>query len=209
MLSGLCNVSVQLTCSVVDENVQLASHGKGPLWQRDYWSVIKNCRISPQEIIEFVREQFEHLSPKELVQFACDFEGKRPLDVGDTLKVKIRMSPECAVRVVNVCNASITLATLKGHPEAGKITFGAYRNDRNDVIFHIRSRARSGSRLDLAGFLTAGDPMQTNTWSDFIDRLAHSVGDGVIGEIVADKREVQDEEQDADLHAPTYIARIE
>ena len=193
----------------MDPEVQLAGHGKGPLWQRDYWSVIKNCRLSPEEIIGLVRDRFEHLSPKELVQFENGSEAKGPLDLGDTLKVRIRMSPECSVRVVNVCSTSITLATLKGHPEAGKITFGSYRNDRNDVIFHIRSRARSGSRLDLVGFLTAGDPMQTNTWSDFIDRLAQSVGDGVVGEIIADKKKVEDEDQDADLYAPTFIARAE
>lgn len=193
----------------MEDDVQLAGHGKGPLWQRDYWTVIKNCRLSPKEVIELVRDRFEHLSPKELVQFENGSETTRPLELGDTLKVRIRMAPECAVRVVNVCSTSITLATLKGHPEAGKITFGAYRNDRNDVIFHIRSRARSGSRLDLAGFLTAGDPMQTNTWSDFIDRLAHSIGDGVVGEIIADKKKVEDEEQDGDLCAPTFIAREE
>ena len=31
----------------------------------------------------------------------------------------------------------ITLGTLEGHPEAGRITFGAYRNERGDVVGNV------------------------------------------------------------------------
>ncbi len=89
------------------------------------------------------------------------------------------------MRVVHLDRQSFTVATLRGHPEAGRITFGAYRNPRGDVIFHIRSRARSSSSTRYFGFLAAGEPMQTSTWGELINRVAASVGEGVIGFIQA------------------------
>lgn len=192
----------------MDEQLQFASDGTGPLLQRDYWAVIHDCRIHPQEIIELLRSKFDQLAPEGLVRFISAARPNQPLSVGDLMEVKIRMTSEVKVRVVDISDLSLTIATVEGHPEAGKITFGAYHNDRGDVIFHIRSRARSSSALHFAGFLTAGDAMQTNTWTDFIDRLAHTVGDGVIGgQIFADKQEVDEQTEDADANTPTFIAR--
>ena len=121
------------------------------------------------------------------------------------------MAGDCRVRVIHRDRNSLTLGTLEGHPEAGRITFGAYRNDRGDVIFHIRSRARASSDLRYAGFVALGEPMQTTTWTDFIDRLAHIAGDGVIGAIHADTSEVTDDEAEdpAAICAPTFAARGE
>lgn len=191
------------------DDVQLAADGTGPLLQRDYWAVLRSRRINPAEVIQVVREQFAEFAPQELAHFRLAADSAGPLCEGSVMNVKIRMGPEARVRVVHQNDCSITIATLRGHPEAGKITFGAYPNDHGDVIFHIRSRARAASAANLAGFLTGGDPMQANTWSEFVDRVAHSVGDGVIRYIHAEKKEVQDEELDADPTAPTLIARGE
>ncbi len=113
------------------------------------------------------------------------------------------------MRVVNRDAQSITLATLAGHPEAGRITFGAYRNDYRDVVFHIRSRARSGSRAHYAGFLTAGEAMQTNTWTDFVQAVAYTFGDGIVGFVHAESRRMSEREEpetDETLCAPTFLA---
>ncbi len=187
-----------------DEGLQLAADGTGPLIQRDYWAVINACQLDPEEVIDIVRRRFRDLAPRELVEFSNP--GKSHLELGDEMEVHIRMGPDFGVRVADVSDLSITLTTLRGHAEAGKITFGCYRNTRGDVIFHIRSRARAKSLLHQIGFLTAADAMQTNTWTDFIDRLAHAVGDGVIGEIFADTCEVDDSEIDAKPDTPTFIA---
>lgn len=191
----------------MDEKIQCASDGTGPLIQRDYWAVIKSCRLEPEEAMELLRKKFDDLAPENLVRFSNASRPHKALTIGDAMTVKIRMAEEVRVKVVHVTDLSLTIATLDGHPEAGKITFGVYRNERGDVVFHIRSRARSRSVMDLAGFLTAGDAMQTNTWSDFIDRLAHTVGDGVHGHIVADKKEVDEEAEDADMKVPTFVAK--
>lgn len=182
--------------------------GAGPLLERDYWAVIRDCRLTCQEIAALVRERFEAFPPEKLVTFHRRGEKEGPLEVGDELDVHIRMAADTAVRVVHADANSLTLATLQGHPEAGRITFGAYRNERGDVIFHIRSRARSSTSTHFAGFVMAGEPMQTTTWTDFIDRLAHSVGEGVHSAIWEESRIIDGPDQET-LDAPTFIARGE
>jgi hypothetical protein len=193
--------------SQLTEEITPASDGAGPLLQRDYWAILRGCPLSAPEVAALVRERFMEFPPEELVVFRRTDGREGPLDMGDAMEVDIRMAGTTAVCVVHADANSLTLATVKGHPEAGRITFGAYPNERGDVVFHIRSRARSSSFFHLAGFLTAGEPMQTNTWTDFIDRLAHSVGEGVVGAIQADTREVEEEDEDATADSPTFIAR--
>lgn len=186
-----------------------ASEGTGPLLQRDYWAVIAGCRLGPREVVRFVRERFAELPPAELVRFRLPDGLAGPLDVGDEMEIDIRMAGECGVRVVHCDENSLTLGTLNGHPEAGRITFGAYRNDRGDIVFHIRSRARASRLTRYIEFLAGGDPMQTNTWVDFINSLAMAVGSGVVDGIRVEQSEVEDEAADADPRSPTFIARGE
>ena len=184
-----------------------AGAGFGPLLQRDYWAIIRDCRLSCEEVAAQVRSWFAVFPPEAYVRFSGAKPPGAPLEVGDRLEVKIGLAGRTAVRVVHLDRNSITVCTVAGHPEAGRITFGAYRNRRGDVVFHIRSRARSSSRLRRLAFRVIGDPMQTNTWTDFIDRLAHTVGTGVIGAIHAETRVVHDVQDDVALFAPTFVAR--
>lgn len=183
-----------------------AEDGAGPLLQRDYWAVIRNARLGPPDVMAQVAARFESFPPAELVCFERSCEPGRALTVGDELDIQIRMAGECAVRVVHADANSLTLATLEGHPEAGRITFGSYRNDRGEVLFHIRSRARSATRARYLGFLAMGEAMQTNTWVDFINAVAAFAGDGVAGEIQVSTEEIEDEPPGA-ANAPTFLAR--
>lgn len=188
--------------------IQAAVGGKGALLERDYWAVVRNARTGPGGVMDVVSRHFEDLAPPSLVRFRRTVPGEagRPLALGDEVEVEIRMAGRCGVRVVHMDDNSLTLATLTGHPEAGRITFGAYRHQRGDVIFHIRSRARAASQMKLAGFLFAGDPMQTNTWVGFVNRVAASVGEGVHGVIHVEKRSIPEERGDRSVDAPTFIA---
>ena len=191
--------------------IQPASTGVGPLIQRDYWAVIAECPCKPSQLIELVRTRFMELPPPAIVVFErCDGDGE--LDVGDELDIRIRLAGDARVRVVHRDECSITLATLAGHPEAGRITFGAYRNDRGQVLFHIRSRARSSTRTNYLAFLFGGDPMQTATWTDFVTNVALTCGAGVEGVVHADTKIIeadQLEPADETMDAPTFIARAD
>ena len=151
-----------------------------------------------------VKAHFCELPPASLVAFvAAD-------GVAQDAELDIRITPgqHCGVRVIHEDAQSVTLATLRGHPEAGRITFGAYRNPAGDVIFHIRSRARSDQPLKRLGFLAIGDAMQTNTWADFIKehrrvgrcahRRRHPCGHR--------SRSTKLPEDGEPLHSPTFLA---
>jgi hypothetical protein len=192
--------------------LQPAAEGTGPLLQRDYWAVIDNCRCRPSEVVTTVASRFPEFAPDEIVVFDRDRDRARhsgQLDVGDELDIQIRLAGAARVRVVHTCPCSLTLATLKGHPEAGRITFGAYRNDAGAVIFHIRSRARSSSFMAYLGFLVGGNPMQTETWTGFVNAVALTCGDGVSGEIHAETTALDAaalEPGDDSLDCPTFVA---
>jgi hypothetical protein len=190
------------------KELQTAQQGYGPLLQRDYWAVIRECRFKPSEVMEQVSERFWEFAPEDLCFFARSDGVKSRLKAGDVLEIDIRMSAHCRVRVLHHDRNSITLGTLPGHPEAGRITFGAYRNLKRDVIFHIRSRARSSNAPTYAGFLAVGEAMQTNTWTDFVNRVAFTMGEGVVSTVHAETSRVDEESESADdIAEPTFVAR--
>jgi hypothetical protein len=179
-----------------------ATHGTGPLLQRDYWAVFATA-LSPAELMAHMKENFCGLPPAALVSFAAP-DG---VGLGAALDIVITPGQRCGVRIVHEDAQSLTLATLEGHPEAGRITFGAYSNPAGDVVFHIRSRARSGSMLKRLGFLAIGEAMQTNTWADFIRNTAASVDSRIHGVIHADTQDVPETpEDDEPLRLPTFAA---
>lgn len=164
----------------MDPHARRCAHaGVGPLLQRDYWAVIDGCRLRPSQFGELLATRFCDLAPRAFVQFRPLKGAAQPLELGDDLAVHIRLAGDFRVRVIHADDHSITLATLSGHPEAGRITFGAYRHASGDVIFHIRSRARSSSAATYTGFRALGEPMQTKTWTDFVARVASFTGRGV------------------------------
>jgi hypothetical protein len=183
-----------------------ATQGFGPLLQRDYWGVIRRCRYTPAQVAQTVRRHFPVFAPPELVVFGRRGAGDRPLELGDELGVHIVGAGDFLVRVTHVDAQSLTLTTERGHPEAGRITFGSYRNRRGDVVFHIRSLARSSSRFTRAGFRATGEVMQTSTWTEFINRVAVAFGDGVIGFIHAETTRCEDEPYEREAGAPTFVA---
>jgi hypothetical protein len=188
-------------------DVVRAGDGVGQLIQRDYWAIIDDSRLGPSEVIGEVAARFWDFAPEELVTFAPVGDvGRRGLQVGDELEVDIRLAGRCSVRVVHRDACSLTLATLEGHPEAGRITFGAYRHQDGRVIFHIRSRARASTTGRLAGYRVIGEPMQTTTWTDFVERVAVAVGRGAADYVFEESQHDEDVDQDAD-DGPTFIAR--
>jgi hypothetical protein len=181
-----------------------ASQGVGPLLQRDYWAVLSDCRMVPVDVIRYIRDHFSELAPAALVEITAPTGG---IAIGAELDICIKPGYECGVRVVHDNGQSFTLATLLGHPEAGRITFGAYRSTAGDLILHIRSRARSSTFGNRFGFLLLGDAMQTMTWADFITNTAAAVGTHVQGVIHADTKAVDPlPEDDYPMAHPTFLA---
>lgn len=185
-----------------------AGQGRGHLLQRDYWAVLDEPELGPRGIARTVFEHFERFAPPDVVRFHRPGGASGALHTGDELEVEIPLAGSFGVRVVHRSSLSITLGTLEGHPEAGRITFGVYPNADGEAVFHIRSRARSGSPRFALGFPAAGEPMQTNAWTGFIDRVAAVVARGVRDVIHVETKRVQETDADrrADGLEPTFRA---
>jgi hypothetical protein len=193
----------------MSDGVLSAARGVGLLLQRDYWAVIAGCRVSPSSLLDALTENFAAFAPADVVVFGRSDGTDRPLERADVLDVRIRGAGACRVCVADRTPQTLTLATLAGHPEAGRITFGAYRNDYGDVIFHIRSRARSSTRTRYLGFLMMGEAMQTATWADFVTSVAFTFGDGVIGYVHVETSRMrgrQTDDDDASALSATFVA---
>jgi hypothetical protein len=188
------------------ERIASARAGVGPLLQRDYWAVLDACPMRPSEVVRFVSENFERFAPEDVVRFAREGGGVR-IAAGETIGVSIAGAGSCEVQAIHADDLSFTLATIEGHPEAGRITFGAYRDERGDVVFHIRSRARSRDGIKYVGFLGIGEAMQTRTWTAFVNRVAVAVCRGVAGAIRAETSRCEDEPDEDVRCRPTYEAR--
>jgi hypothetical protein len=183
-----------------------AASGSGPLLQREYSGVIEGTDISPEELAKLVRERFTELAPGETAAFERAEGGRAPLKVGDELKIRIGGFMPCQVRVVHVDDVSLTLRTLEGHPEAGRVSFGAGLDDQGRLTFRIRSRARSGGLIHYLGFLMMGRAMQARCWIRFIGRAAEICGGRLAGPVRVSTSKVAEEPADVggpDL--PTFI----
>jgi hypothetical protein len=186
-------------------SVTHATQGVGPLLERDYWATIAGTDLTPESIGEALRARFADFGPAETADFRRVGDADGPLEVGDELDIKIALRGHCRVRVVHHDARSLTLRTLEGHPEAGRITFGADCDDQGRLVFRILSRTRAGDWFSYLGYVVIGKQMQSRCWIRFIDRLANECGGRVDGRIYVRTRNV--EEQPADgpgRDEPTY-----
>jgi len=188
-----------------EPQIQTAPSGHGPLWHRDYWAEISGTSSTPEELLNLVRADFPAFSPPELAAFSS--ERSTPLEVNDEMKVVIKGYGECTVRCVHLGANSFTLRTLDDHPEAGRISFGSYRENGN-LVFRISSRARATDRLRHAGYKLVGQKMQTQTWLEFLKNVVEKSGGEMSGKIRVRTREVKSTLADlGDLNTPTFIAK--
>ena len=127
------------------------------------------------------------------------------MKVGDELEIRISGVLPCKVCVVHADGRSLTLRTLDGHPEAGRITFGAGRDEQGRLTFRIRSRARAGGLLHYLGFLLMGRVMQGRCWIRFIGCVADASGGKLVGPIRVTTERVEEEPADCgEPHLPTF-----
>ena len=114
---------------------------------------------------------------------------------------EVPLHVEHATGVDQRCDLTQLRAASDGEYEVDSVY--AYIDGRADIQAHGTREMPVWGREFLAG----GDPMQTNTWTDFVDRVAHTVGDGVIGVIHAETTEIDDEPEDPEsICSPTFVA---
>jgi hypothetical protein len=188
-----------------EPDTQLATEGSGPLLQRDYVAAIEGGACTPEQIRDMMLRDFARFSPEELAKFEYRDTTQEPLGVDDTMGIDIKGAGYCEVRITHVDDHSLTMRTLEGHPEAGRITMGAYRDAKGDLIFRIRSRARASGVLQQIGYELFGKGLQTRIWVTFCERIAEACGGMIRGEVAVNTEEVEEEAPDLGYSdAPTF-----
>jgi hypothetical protein len=176
-----------------------AADGTGPLLKRDYFADIEGASCTPEEVATMIRSQFERFAPPETAVFERTEDHPR-LELGDELEIRIALRGPCRVRVIHFDDQSLTLRTLSGHPEAGRITFGAGRDDRGRLTFRIGSRTRASGLFNYLGYLLIGKQLQARCWIRFIDRVAEACGGRIAGRIRVRTERIEEEPADCPGH---------
>ena len=173
----------------MEHSEQPASTGSGPLLERRYFIDVARAHRSPAQLMAEVKADLPRFSPEALADFKKK-DGDDDLKVGDEFSITILGPWNGCVRVTEVSATSFEFITLEGHPEAGRIRFGAhYRDEMPDVLrFEIRSSARSRDGLVAFAYDTIGGGklLQEATWTEFCRRVAAASGGQAQGAVVVE-----------------------
>lgn len=175
--------------------LQLPEHGAGPLFHRRYITRIRSARLSARELVACLQADLDIASPSEFATFVKTHGEERRMRVGDEYLVRMPGPWDGPVRVVDVSETSLRLATLDGHLEAGQIEFAAATVDGH-VEFRIESWARSGDRLSnvIYTHLRMGKEIQFHMWTSFLERAARLAGGRMTGGVDVETRRVDEPE---------------
>ncbi|GLX53959.1 hypothetical protein Shyhy01_69080 [Streptomyces hygroscopicus subsp. hygroscopicus] len=152
----------------VDDMVQLAEDGCGPLFHRVFRVRIAGADVDGARLVEHLCRHFEHFVPSEVVGIRAGELRAHGLDIADELVVEMPGPWNGPVRVVRRDRESLHLVTLRGHMEAGQVRFRA-REDGDLLVFEIELWARAATRLVhvLYSHLRVAKEIQLNMWVRF------------------------------------------
>jgi hypothetical protein len=173
------------------EEVQGASDGAGPLFHRRYVALVRDPKLSPEELIEHVADDLNKVTPTEFAVFQKVEGADDAMNVGDEYVVRMAAPWDGPVRCIHRTPRSFRFATLDGHLEAGQIEFRACPAPEG-LRFEIESWARSGDRVSnlLYQKLRMAKEVQLHMWTSFLERVAKASGGRLTGGIEIRTRRV-------------------
>ena len=156
---------------VVLDEIQTPDAGAGPLVHRIYRTRIVGSAMTPETLMERLKQDLDRVAPSEFATFQ-KAHGNGPLALGDEYVVRMPGPWDGPVRVIAETPTSFRLATLTGHLEAGQIEFRAGADHRS-LSFEIESWARSGDRLSdaLYSHLRLAKEVQLHMWVSVLGKV--------------------------------------
>ncbi len=165
---------------------KLPSEGTGRLHRERFWADIRGSRLSPEEVVSLVRDDFGSLVPEGLLQVGAEPGTATRLEKGATLTLAVPLRGTVQVRVMESEPRAITNVTVQGHFFAGVIRFLADEPEPGVVRFEVRAYTRSASLLDRLAVRTVGKVAQSMTWGAVVEEVVRRSGgaapDGVQSE---------------------------
>jgi len=152
--------------------------GFGQLWQKTYRISLPG-NISPEQAISTLKENFTKYQPP-ANRFFPPPEGISP---GEVILINADTPGGLVVTGVMVLYAgpeSFTFITPQGHPEAGWVTFSAFK-DNGFTTVQIEGLARAGDPVYELAFRIAGSRLQQSIWMNVLQSmLKHLNVDGQV-----------------------------
>jgi NADH dehydrogenase len=173
---------------------QLPDKGVGTLKRKRFWAEISGSRLTPEELFEQFRRDFNEATPG-IVDAEAEPGTRCELDLGESITMSLPLRGNIQVRVQELTSVKATLVTLEGHPLAGAVRFlSEQRGDK--VRFEAQIYDRPASIADWMLMKAGGDMLQARTWEGLVQKMIEESGGSAPDGIQQD--EVSLDEQQAE-----------
>jgi NADH dehydrogenase len=157
-----------------EQREQMPEDGIGSLKRKRIWADISGSRLTPEELFERFRRDFNEATPG-IVDAEVEPGTRCDLEKGATITMSLPVRGNVQVRVQEVTPVKATLVTLEGHPLAGAVRFlSEQRGDK--VRFETQVYDRPANIADWFAMKTIGNAMQTRTWESVVQRMIDESG---------------------------------
>lgn len=154
---------------------QLPEDGVGGLERKRFRADIEGSRYTPETLLRRFREQFGKMMPFFVGVGTEPGAPSAAFAEGDVLTLSLPLRGNVQVRVEEITDRSLTLATLEGHPLAGAVRFLA--EPRGALVrFEVQTYDRAGSLPDLLAMRTVGKLLQSYNWRRVVDAVVAESG---------------------------------
>jgi uncharacterized protein YbjT (DUF2867 family) len=169
---------------------QTPEQGVGKL-QRRRFRIDIHGGMSARDLGARFRERFGDIVP-----FEAEAEPGSPSRIRDdaTLTLELPARGHVQVRVAQLTDHTITLATIEGHPLAGIVRFHFAQIAPDTVRFTIDVAERAASRVDQLSMAVVGSAAQKRTWKQTAERVAADAGGSAPEGVVEESWSLDDDE---------------
>ncbi len=148
--------------------------GFGQLWEKTYRVDLTDTGLTPEKLIQTMKTNFPDFQPPEN-RFYPSAAGIQP---GEVILINASTPGGLVATGVMVLYAdkrTFTFITPQGHPEAGWVTFKAFKEGER-TIMQIQGLARASDPVYELAFRIAGSKLQQGIWTQVLESLAKHVG---------------------------------
>jgi pyruvate/2-oxoglutarate dehydrogenase complex dihydrolipoamide dehydrogenase (E3) component/anti-anti-sigma regulatory factor len=149
-------------------------HGFGQLWEKIFRLHVADPVITPEQTVAALKENFPRFQPS----FNRFFASPAGIQPGEIVLIDSSTPGgpvSTGVMVVYADERSFTFITPQGHPEAGLVSFSAYRLHGTTVV-QILGLARAGDPVYEGAFRLIGSKVQGKIWTHVLRSLAIHLG---------------------------------
>ena len=149
-------------------------NGFGQLWQKTYRLYINASNITPEHVVETLKQNFPSFQPS-FNHFFPSAAGIKPGEIVLIDSITPGGPVSTGVMIMYADDLSFTFSTPQGHPEAGWVTFSAFKVDSATVV-QIYGLTRSNDPIFEAAFHLVGSKIQIRIWTHVLRSLAAFLG---------------------------------